>query len=418
MNLLKKMAGMVFRASDPRLSEYLGVSGFSESGESINAISAMQVSTVWACVRRISGAISSLPVSVVRTSADGVPEEVPGHYLNRILQHSPNADQTALDFFDFMAGAIELHGDGIARKLRGSSGQIIGLEPLIPSTVARTRLPNGKIKYAWTSEGRTFSETEENVLHIRGPGGSALGGLSAISYGRDAIGISRSAERTQSRLFRQGMKSTVAIIFDKWLADDQRNKARTRMSDDFAGVENSGKPIVLEGGTKIEKLNISPVDAEILLTRGFAVEEICRFFDMPPVMIGHTSKTTSWPAGVEQQFLIFLQLCLRTRVKRIEMAMEKQLLTPAEFARGLRIRFNFEALLRADSAGRAAFYQIMTQIGGLTINEMRALEGRKPVPGGDIVLVQMQNIPLSEAGKQKKPDDTTPKKDGEDDPQN
>jgi HK97 family phage portal protein len=117
-------------------------------------------------------------------------------------------------------------------------------------------------------------------------------------------------------------------------------------------------------------------------------------------MIGHTSKTTSWPTGVEQQFLLFLKLCLRRRVKRIEQAMEKQLLTPEEYSRGLRVRFNFEGLLRADSMARAQFYQIMRQIGGLTINEIRALEGKGPVPGGNEVMVQMQDIPLSQAGKQ------------------
>lgn len=413
MNLLKKAAGMIFRPSDPRIVEMFG-HGPSESGEAITSRTALMVSSVWACVNLISGTISTLPVRVTRETGDGVPVEV-DHPLNRILQISPNYDQTAVDFFDFMAAALELNGDGIALKLRNSTGQISGLDPVVPTTVARRRLSDGRIEYRWTKENRTYVETEENVLHIRGFGGDPLGGLSTLAFARDTFGLARSAERTQNRIFRNGVRPTVALTFDKWLSTEQREVANTKFPERFAGVENSGKPIVLEGGTKVDKLTIDPVDAEILMTRGFTVEEVCRFFQVPPVMIGHTSKTTSWPTGVEQQFLLFLKLCLRRRIKRIEQAMEKQLLSPGEFARGLRIRFNLEGLLRGDSVGRAQFYQIMRQIGGMTVNEIRRLEGLPPVAGGDVVLVQMQDIPISQAGRQQSEPQVTQGGDDDDD---
>lgn len=415
MNLLKKAAGMLFRPSDPRMSELFG-HGVSESGEAITSRSALMISAVWGCVNLISGTVSTLPVRVIREKPDGYPEEVPEHPLNRILQISPNYDQTAVDFFDFMQAALELHGDAIARKIRGANGQLVGLDPVIPNAVSRRRLPDGRIEYRWTKENVTYVETEENVLHVRGFGGDPLGGLSTISFARDSMGLARSAERTQNRIFRNGVRPTVALTFDKWLSSEQREVANIKFPERFAGVENSGKPIVLEGGTKVEKLTIDPVDAEILMTRGFTVEELCRFFQVPPVLIGHTSKTTSWPTGVEQQFLLFLKLCLARRIKRLEQAMEKQLLSAGEHSRGLRVRFNLEGLLRADSAGRAQFYQIMRQIGGMTVNEIRRLERLPPVPGGDVVLVQMQDIPISQAGQQQSQPQVT--QGGEDDPEN
>lgn len=399
MNLLKKAATMLFRPSDERIAELLGSGMMSDAGESVTSRTAMQISTVNACVSRIAGTMATLPVGVVRVGVNGIPEDVPSHPLNRILRYSPNYDQTPIDFFDFMGSAIELEGDAIAAKIFGGTGQVVGLEPLVPSSVSRRRLANGKIEYRWTKDGRSFVTTEENVLHIRGPGGNPLGGRSTLSYARDTMGLARAAERTQGRIFKNGVRPTVALTFDAWLKPDQRDLAKTKLANDIAGVDNSGRPVVLEGGSKIEKLSIDPVDAEILMTRSFTVEELCRFFDMPPVMIGHTSKTTSWPAGVEAQFLIFMQLCLLKRVKRFEAAMEKQLLTPQEWARGLRIKFNLEGLLRAESLGRAQFYQIMRQIGAYTINEIRALEGKTPVQGGDEILVQMQDIPLAQAGK-------------------
>lgn len=138
----------------------------------------------------------------------------------------------------------------------------------------------------------------------------------------------------------------------------------------------------------------------MLESRGFSVEEICRFFGVPPFMVGHTQKVTSFGSGLEQQVLGFQKFTLRRRLKRIEQALEKQLLTPEERSAGLTIEFNLEGLLRGDSAARATFYQSALTNGWMTINEVRALENMPGVEGGDVPRMQMQNVPITEAGKQ------------------
>lgn len=135
----------------------------------------------------------------------------------------------------------------------------------------------------------------------------------------------------------------------------------------------------------------------MLESRAFSVEEVCRLFGVPPHMIGHTEKSTSWGTGLEQQTLGFQKFTLRKRLKRIEQALMKQLLTPADRAAGITIEFNLEGLLRGDSAGRAAFYKDMTAMGAMTINEVRGLENLPPVEGGDVPRMQSQNIPISMA---------------------
>jgi HK97 family phage portal protein len=157
---------------------------------------------------------------------------------------------------------------------------------------------------------------------------------------------------------------------------------------------------VLEGGTNWVPFTINPDDAQMLESRRFSVEEICRFFGVPPHMVGHTEKSTSWGTGLEQQTLAFQKFTLRRRIKRIEQALMKQLLTPAERARGLMIEFNLEGLLRGDSKSRADFYQSGLQNGWLTINEVRGLENKPPVAGGNVPRMQMQNVPITEAGNQ------------------
>jgi HK97 family phage portal protein len=154
--------------------------------------------------------------------------------------------------------------------------------------------------------------------------------------------------------------------------------------------------MILNGGWKATALSINPEDAQLLESRGFNVEEVCRFFGVPPVLVGHSEKQSSWGTGIEQIVLGFLKFTMRPRLRRMEQALEKQLLSAADRARGVRIEFNVEGLLRASSKERAEFYRTMTQVGAMTINEVRRKENLPPVEGGDVPRIQSQNAPITD----------------------
>jgi HK97 family phage portal protein len=403
MNLLRK--AMAFWMGNGSEAERFLIRGVAQSdaGESLNERSALALSSVWACVNLLAGTISTLPLVMLRTLPDGSRAPFAEHPLYRILHDSPNADQTASDFWELMQAAVELQGNAYARKLRGSGGQIIGLEPIYPGTeMARPkRLRDGRIEYRWVKNSRSFIATEEDVLHIRGFGGDPLGGMSTLEFARNTFGLARAIERAAGSTFANGVRPSGALTFEKFLSKENREIAETALVEKFTGAVNAGRPLILEGGTKWQQLSINPEDAQMLESRGYSVEEVCRFFGMPPFMIGHTEKTTSWGTGLEQQILAFQKFTLSRRLKRIEQALMKQLLTPAEWASGIVIEFNLEGLLRADSAARAAFYASGLSNGWMTINEVRRLENKPPVAGGDVPRMQSQNVPITQAGQPK-----------------
>ncbi len=368
----------------------------SDAGEVVNEQTALGLSAFWGCVNLIAGTVGTMPVGIYR-KVNGVLTEDTTHRLYYLLHDSPNYDHTAVDFWEFISASLETWGNAYARKQFNSMGVLNGLEPIDPAAVLARRRADGKIEYSWTADGKAHRGTEENVLHIRGFGGNALGGISTLAMARNALGLARGAERAAGSAFKNDLRPSGAMTFSEWLTPEQRELAETNMVEKYVGATNAGKPLILEGGMKWESISINPADAQTLETRKFSVEEICRFFGVPPHMIGHTEKASSWGKGLEQQTMGFLRYTLRRRIKRIEQALQKQLLTPAEVKQGVRIRFNFEALLRADSAGRAAFYQVMTQIGAMTINEVRALENLPAVDGGDVPRMQMQNVPIDHA---------------------
>lgn len=370
-------------------------SGMGDAGEPVTDSSVLSISSAWACINLLSGTIASLPLMVYRRDANGVREVYRDHPLYRLLHDSPNYDQTAVDFWEFIAASIEMRGNAYARIERNSRG-IASLMPVNPALMGVRRLQNGSIEYRWSQDGRYFVETDKTMLHIRGFGGNPLGGMSTLHYGRHTFSLARAVDKSASSTFKNGMRPSGVLTFDKWLTPEQRKLAEEKLASKFQTAADTGKPMILEGGTKWEQLTLAPEDAQMLESRSFSVEEVCRFFGVPPFMIGHTEKTTSWGSGIEQQTLGFQKFTLRRRLKRIEQAIEKQLLTAADRASGVSVEFNLEGLLRADSAGRARFYQQMTQIGAMTINEVRDLENLPPVDGGDIPRMQMQNKPISE----------------------
>jgi HK97 family phage portal protein len=195
--------------------------------------------------------------------------------------------------------------------------------------------------------------------------------------------------------FSNGIRTNGAFVSEHPLTKEQMAEVDEVLTEKYAGAMNAGRPLILNHGMKYESISMSPEDSQMLESRSFSVEDICRFFGVPPFMVGHTQKTTSWGTGLEQQTLGFQKFTLRRRLKRIEMALEKQLLSAADRSAGVTIEFNLDGLLRGDSKSRAESYASGIQNGYYTINEVRAWENLPPVPGGDEARVQIQNQPVS-----------------------
>lgn len=368
----------------------------SAAGVEVNDATAMRLSTFWACTRLLGSTGGSLPLPVYRKDASGVPREANNHPLYAVLHDSPNADQTPTDYWEFAIISMVLRGNHYARKLKRNDGTLIGLEPVRPDIVDVRRREDGKIGYRWCWEGKSWDLTEADVFHVRGFGGGPLGGFSTLSYARESLGIAVAADRAAGSMFKNGVKPSGVLKFPGFLDEDKRKESRQLVQSEFAGSMNAGRPFILEGGADWSQISMNADDAQLLESRGWSVEEICRWFGVPPFMIGHSEKTTSWGTGIEQMLLGFVKFTLNPYLRRISQSISKQLIAPAERGR-IYAKFNLEGLLAGDSAGRANFYRTMTQIGVMTVNECRAKEDMPPIEGGDLARVQAQNVPLEDS---------------------
>lgn len=362
---------------------------------------ALGLSATWACVNKIAGTVASLPLVVYRPGRAGTPEPAAGHPLDYVLRRSPNFEQGALEFWEIMVAAIELQGNAYATIDRRSDGSVLSLTPVRPDIVTVRWGRNGRLEYEWNDDGRKVTRGFDDILHIRGPMGSALGGQSTLRACPHLFSSALSAEQAARAVFANGMHPSGAVSApqDVTFTKEQRDALANHLAEQHQGTINTGRPVVLDRGMKWESINIKPEDAQLLESRKFSGEEICRAFEVPPAMVGYGDKSSNWGTGKEVDVLGFYKDTIRRRLKRIEQALMKQLLTAADKAAGITIEFNIEGLLRGDSQGRATFYQSGLQNGWLTINEVRAHENLAPVAGGDVPRMQMQNVPITEAGQ-------------------
>lgn len=396
----KMMRGLRTALSLLNPSAWKGVFGSpSYSGKSVTATNALTLSTVWACVRLVSGTISSLPLMVYQDGANDSRKIAKAHPLYGLLHDSPNADQTALDFWQFMCVSLELWGDAFARITRGRGGKIIALTPLRPEVVHARRVADGSIRYRYPDNGQTVDIGQDEMFHVRGFGGSPLGGLSTLAFGRHSFGLAMATDEAAAQMYKNGLRPSGVLTTqnNQTLKPDQRADIYKYVVEPFAG-DNNGKPLVLEAGLTWQAIEMKADDAQMIESRHFSVEDGCRWFGVPPHMVGHTAGNTQLGSSIENQTLGWLMFGLRERLKRIEQAIAKQLLTAAERLT-ITVEFNLEGLLRADSAARAAFYAQMVQNGIMTRNEVRRLENLPPLPGGDDLTIQSNMIPAGKLGE-------------------
>jgi hypothetical protein len=137
---------------------------------------------------------------------------------------------------------------------------------------------------------------------------------------------------------------------------------------------------------EFKAIGMTHKDAEFLESRKFSVNEIARWFGVPPHLISDVERSTSWGTGIEEQNLAFLIYSLLPDITLWEQAMRHTLILQPErfFA-----QFNVNALLRADTKTRYEVYQLAITNGILSPNECRELEERNPREGGDDYLTPM-----------------------------
>lgn len=363
---------------------------------------AMQISAVWACCRLIAESIASLPFALYEVDENGERTEMSGD-LARVLCQQPNQYQTKVEFWETMALNLAVSGNAYAVKQR-SGGRLVGLLPLSSQQVETDLLKDGTVVHRYTQGEDVKVYASDSIWHVK-LFGNGIVGMSPLSYANNSINIAQNADTRVNKMYSNGAKPSGVLMIDRTLTDEQR----AQIKSNFIGLEsgNSDRLFVLEAGMQYQQISMTPQDIQLLDSRRFQIEDIGRFFGVPSVLLNQTFGQSSLGSNVQEILSAFYKLNLRPYLEKFEASILRWLVDPKKRNR-IEARFDFDALLRADTLSRMQANREAINSGQMTPNEARMLEGRSALPGGDKLLIQGAMVPVEQAGQQPEPEPTPP----------
>ena len=392
--------------NDVRDSGTLFVFGRANSGEQVDEKSAMQIATVYACVRLLAESVAQLPLHLYRVTDHDGQEKAQDHPLYKILYREPNPEMTRFSYIEAVMTHLLLWGNSYSQIIRDGKNNVLGLYPLLPENVEIDRTESGELYYiyhAYTNEvpgekNKDVIFQRDEVLHIPGLSFNGLVGFSPIAMMKNALGTTMAVEKYGSAFFKNGAQPAGVLEHPGVLKDPQ--KIRDNWTRAYGGPGNAHKVAVLEEGMQYKPISLPPEDSQFLSTREFGVEEICRIFRVPPHLVQDLKRSTF--NNIEHQGISFVQYTLMPWLARIEQAIVKDLLMEDEKELFFP-KFNVDGLLRGDYKSRMDGYSIGISTGIISPNEARRKENMPPLPdeeGGDFHIVNGTFIKLKDVGQQ------------------
>lgn len=306
------------------LANLLGAAHRSASGAAVTADTAMRVSAVYSCVSLVAGAIATLPIGIYERNGDE--RSKAKHEYWWMLNELASEGWTAAAAWEYIIGSKLFHGDGFGEWIRPSvySSRVIGWKPL-PRQSVQPFKEDGRVYYRISpSDKPAYVLDSADVIHLPSLGFDGLTSPSPITYAaREAIGTAIAAQEHAGRFFAGNANIDYALKTAAKLDKTQLDHLKASL---IARTQNGGRgPLILSGGLEPAQISVNSKDAEILATRLFTVEEICRIFGVPPHMVGHTDKTTSWGSGIEQQGIGFVRYTLQRHLTPIAQELNSKL---------------------------------------------------------------------------------------------
>jgi HK97 family phage portal protein len=398
------------QSSDHALTQsgFWGAPTSSGTGISVTADTALNYSVFWACVNNISTDVASLPLFHYKNEPNGGKVKLKSHKLYKLLHDAPNPEMDSMAFRETLQSHVLTWGNGYAEIMRDGAGQVAELWPITPDRVSVHRGQTGRLYYQVTrGSGGMDILAAEQMFHLHGLGYDGVMGYSIVARARETIGLGMAAQGFGETFFGNGASFGGVISLKTQLTEQAEESFRKKMQAQHGGVERAHKFLLLGNDAEYTRLGIPPNDAQFLETRQHQVEEICRWFRMPPHKVQHLLRSTN--NNIEHQGIEYGVDTIRPWCVRWERAILRQLIAPSE--RTIQsVEHKMDALYRGDAMSRSQLYAGGRQWGYYSVNDVRRMENLDPIPDGDVYLSPQNMAPADRLDdiidKQVEPDPT------------
>lgn len=379
-----------------------------QAGVTVTEDTALTYSAVWACVRVISESVAALPWHVYRRTPSG--REMVDGGVQYLLNSRPNGEMTASAFREAIVAHALTWGNGYAEIQWDRAGRPAALFLLTPDRVEPKRDESGALYYeVKIDDGSSRRLEPADVFHLHGLGWDGLVGYSPIRLAARSIGLGIAQDVFGQSFYANGTVFGRLVEVPANMSAAQIKTTEDYLNERHRGPDKAFSVKVIANGMKVHDGGMPMTDAQFLQSRQFSVNEVARWYRVPPHKIADLERSTN--NNIEHQSIEFVTDTLMPWVKRLEDEANAKLF--GQRAQGsVYTKLAVNAVMRGDSKSRAEFYRTMTQIGAMTINEVRSLEELNGIgPDGDQLLVQLNQTTLRrlvEAPPEAKPVDPPP----------
>lgn len=350
---------------------------FPISGGAVNTRTAENLSTVMACVQAIASGLASLPARVYR-DAPGGRVEVAQHPVARVIQ-APNIRQTWPDFLETLLGQVLLHGNALATIQHDGAGRPTGLVPVPWPHVSPVVLPSGRLAFdviahaaPWGGGGQPRRYFDDEVLLLKDRSDDGWLGRSRISRAPDVFGASIGLQTYTRSIWDNAATPSGMVSLPPGISEPGIRRMQAHFAETYTGAHNGRRVMFADHDSKFTPFSISPEDAEVLESRRFSVEEICRLFQVPPPIVQDYTHNTFTNSA--QADLWFARHSLMPWARKIEAEFSRSVFVTGECS----LEIDLSGLTRGDYATRWAAGVAAVQAGILTADEVREQEGFAP----------------------------------------
>tara|TARA_R110001599_G_scaffold256246_2_gene456441 strand:- start:23746 stop:24990 length:1245 start_codon:yes stop_codon:yes gene_type:complete len=376
------------------------------SGQPVDKLRSLQLSSVWSCVRVISETIASLPISLYEKDSTDKRYILSSNPLHLLVGEQPSTLYNSFNFFEKALVDLCLDGNFYAYIERNNGGLPTQIIPIQCDDVTVYVSPDGREVYYQIEQNETIpypitgKVNSDNMLHIRGLSCDGVVGKSPIQTHAQSLGVSLSIEQFAGSFFKNGSSLGGILKHPGTLKPETAKRLRASWNETYSGSINAGKTAILEEGMEFQSKTIPNNQAQFLETRQYQVSDIARIFRVPNHLINDLSDASY--NNVESMQIDFAVHTITPWIKRIEMCLNQKLI-PFNKKGTQYFKFNMNALLRGDSKSRADYYRTLVNIGVMSPDEVRQHEDLNSM-GGESEKVYMQSnmMPLDKLGESTK----------------
>lgn len=393
-----------YSATDPNAYRLFGPQPI--SGVVITPETAQNLSAVWCALTNISTGVAKLPIHTYRRNEKGGKERDYKHPVYKLLHVRPNRWMSAFELKEMIAGHLLLRGNFFAQVVYANNGVPMEMIPLHPDlTTVTVKGDRFSYEYQDPQNGRMLLN-DESVLHIRGLGSNGVVGKSVIAVARDGLARMTAMNSFAGEFFSNGSAPLGVLQYPQILSKE----AKTRLQEDWEemhkGEGKRHRAAVLEQGLTWQSIGISGADSQLLESRMFEIEEVARWFNIPPHKLKHLLRSTF--SNIEHQNQEYYEDTILPWTMRIQNAINAFFFfdDAQKFT-----EFSYDSLLITDTKTRYEAHNLALLGGWKTRNEVRVIENLNQEDGLDEFMTQLNMGPVNGADgtQDAEPANDTPK---------